>query len=177
VCSHLTDFEDSQVYNDMPIYEGSFNVKAPLQRVWDFHADPVSLPKVMTGPVKMDVVHVDRPLMPGGRIQTVMRVGPIKQRWNLTLKAREPMRFFTDEQIAGEGPMKVWKHTHGFEAVDGGTRIKDRLEYELPLGVLGKIAGALFGNLTMRMMFASRAKATRRLLETERAAPKALEAH
>jgi ligand-binding SRPBCC domain-containing protein len=153
----------------MPIYEGSFTVKAPLERVWEFHADPVSLPRVMTGPVKMDVVHVDRPLMPGGRIQTVMRIGPFKQRWNLTLKAREPMKFFTDEQIAGEGPMKVWKHTHAFEPVAGDesdTRIIDRLEYELPLGVLGRIAGALFGNLTMQMMFASRAKATRRLLES-----------
>jgi ligand-binding SRPBCC domain-containing protein len=152
----------------MPIYEGSFLVKAPLKRVWDFHADPVSLPKVMTGPVKMDVVHVDRPLMPGGRIQTVMRVGPVQQRWNLMLKAREPMKFFTDEQIAGEGPMRVWKHTHAFEAAgsdSNSTRVIDRLEYELPLGVLGKLAGALFGNLTMRMMFASRAKATQRLLE------------
>lgn len=152
----------------MPIYEGSFLVKAPLARVWEFHADPMALPRVMTGPVKMDVLHVDRPLMPGGRIETVMRVGPIKQPWNLMLKAREPMRYFTDEQIAGEGPMSVWKHTHAFEAVAGdpnSTRVIDRLEYELPLGVLGKMAGALFGNLTMRMMFASRAKATRRLLE------------
>ena len=156
----------------MPIYEGSFIVNAPLERVWAFHADPLALPKVMTGPVKMDVTHVDRPLMPGGRIQTIMRVGPIKQRWNLTLKAREDMKYFTDEQIAGEGPMKVWKHTHAFEPVsgdEGSTRVIDRLEYELPLGVLGKMAGALFGNLTMRMMFASRAKATQRLLEANEA--------
>jgi len=160
----------------MPVYEGSFILKAPLERVWEFHADPQTLPKVMTGPVKMDVTHVDRPLMPGGRILTTMRVGPFGRRWNLVLKAREPMKYFTDEQIAGEGPMKAWTHTHAFEPVDGGTWVIDRLMYELPLGVLGKIAGALFGNLTMRMMFASRAKATRRLLEAESAAPKTLEA-
>ena len=160
----------------MPIYEGSFIVKAPLERVWDFHADPMALPRVMTGPVKMDVLHVDRPLAPGGRIHTMMRVGPFKQRWNLMLKAREPMKFFTDEQIAGEGPMKRWTHTHAFEPAAGGTRVIDRLEYELPLGVLGKIAGALVGNLTMRIMFASRARATRRLLEAERTLPNTLEA-
>lgn len=158
----------------MPIYEDSFIVKAPLERVWEFHADPLALPKVMTGPVKMDVTHVDRPLMPGGRILITMRVGPFKQRWNLKLKAREPMKFFTDEQIAGEGPMKTWTHTHAFEPAQGGTRVIDRLDYELPLGVLGKIAGALFGNITMRMMFASRAKATRRLLEVESELPHAL---
>jgi ligand-binding SRPBCC domain-containing protein len=155
----------------MPHFEHSFIVKAPLERVWNFHADPTALPKVMTGPVQMDVLHVDRPLEPGSRIHTMMRVGPFRQRWNLRLKAREPMRFFTDEQIAGEGPMKTWQHTHAFAAEESGTRVIDRLDYELPLGVLGKIAGALFGNLTMRIMFASRAKATRRLLEMEIDAP------
>lgn len=161
----------------MPRFEHNFIVHAPLARVWDFHADPMALPKVMTGPLKMDVLHVDRPLMPGGRIYTVMRAGPIKQRWNLMLKAREPMQYFTDEQIAGEGPMKSWVHTHAFEPTEKGTRVIDRLDYELPFGVIGRIAGALFGNLTMRIMFASRAKATRRLLELkENASPKALEA-
>lgn len=161
----------------MPHFEHSFVVHAPLARVWEFHADPMALPKVMTGPVKMNVLHVDRPLLPGGRIHTVMRVGPIKQRWNLTLKAREPMQYFTDEQIAGEGPMRMWLHTHAFEPIENGTRVIDKLDYELPFGVIGKIAGALFGNLTMRMMFASRTKATRRLLETkEDNSSKALEA-
>ncbi len=161
----------------MPHFEHSFLVQAPLKRVWDFHADPMALPKVMTGPVKMDVLHVDRPLAPGSRIHTVMRIGPFKQCWNLTLKAREPMQYFTDEQIAGEGPMKTWSHTHAFAAEKNGTRVIDKLDYELPLGMLGKIAGALFGNITMRIMFASRARATRRLLEMEmNTPPKALEA-
>lgn len=155
----------------MPHFEHSFLIHAPLERVWEFHADPAALPKVMTGPVKMDVLHVERPLAPGSRIHTRMRVGPIQQRWNLTLKAREPMQFFTDEQIAGEGPMKVWVHTHAFAAEANGTRVTDRLDYELPLGVLGKIAGALFGNPVMRAMFASRAKATRRLLEIKADVP------
>lgn len=155
----------------MPHFEHSFIVRAPLERVWDFHADPVALPKVMTGPVKMEVLHVDRPLAPGSRIHTLMRVGPITQRWNLMLKAREPMQFFTDEQIAGEGPMKTWVHTHAFAPADNGTRVIDKLHYELPLGMLGKIAGALFGNFAMRIMFASRAKATRRRLEIEADTP------
>lgn len=159
----------------MPHFEHSFIVHAPLARVWEFHADPMALPKVMTGPVKMDVLNVDRPFIPGSQIHAVMSVGPFKQRWNLVLKAREPMEYFVDEQIAGEGPMKMWVHTHAFEPTENGTRVIDRFEYELPFGMIGKIAGALFGNLTMRIMFASRARATRMLLERNDTSPKALE--
>jgi ligand-binding SRPBCC domain-containing protein len=56
-------------------FEYAFVVRAPLERVWDFHDDPLALPKVMTGPVRMHVHHVDRPLNPGSRILMTMQVG------------------------------------------------------------------------------------------------------
>lgn len=149
-------------------FEYSFIVNAPLDKVWAFHDDPTALPKVMTGPVEMHVHHVDRPLQPGSRISMTMQVGPIRRRWNVRLCAREAPRFFTDEQIEGEGPFRRWRHTHAFEAIDAQrTRVIDRLEYEPPLGLLGKIGDALFGSVIMRGMFALRAQATRRWLESQ----------
>ncbi|MCS6848165.1 MAG: SRPBCC family protein [Anaerolineae bacterium] len=149
-------------------FEYSFVVNAPLDKVWAFHDDPTALPKVMTGPVKMHVHHVDRPLQPGSRILMTMQAGPIRRRWNVRLRAREAPRFFTDEQIEGEGPFRQWRHTHAFEVIDAQrTRVIDRLEYEPPFGLLGKIADALFGSIIMRGMFASRARATRRWLESQ----------
>lgn len=148
-------------------FENSFVVRAPLERVWQFHDDPAALPKVMTGPVKMRVHHVDRPLQPGSRALMTMQVGPIKVRWNVRLRERTPMHRFADEQIEGEGPFKRWVHVHEFEAVEGGTRVIDRLEYEPPLGWLGNLADRLFGGFVMKGMFASRARATKRLLETQ----------
>ncbi|MCS7062349.1 MAG: hypothetical protein RMN25_14485, partial [Anaerolineae bacterium] len=53
-----------------------------------------------------------------------------------------------------------------FEASDGLTRIIDRIEYELPFGILGKIAAWLGEALIMKVTFASRRAATRRALET-----------
>jgi ligand-binding SRPBCC domain-containing protein len=152
----------------MRVFEYSFVVNAPLEKVWQFHDDPMALPKVMTGPVKMEVQHVDRPLQPGSTIMMIMRVGPFQTRWNVRLRAKEAMRFFTDEQIEGQGPFKRWVHTHAFEPVPGApsaTKVTDRLEYEPPFGPLGKLGDALFGALVMNAMFASRAKATQRWLE------------
>lgn len=146
-------------------FEYAFVVRAPLARVWAFHDDPTSLPKVMTGPVRMHVHHVDRPLQPGSRVLMTMQLGPFKTDWNVRLRERVPMQYFTDEQIEGQGPFRRWVHTHAFEPVPDGTRVIDRLEYEPPLGLLGKIADAVFGGIVMQGMFASRAGATRRWLE------------
>jgi len=148
-------------------FEYAFVVNAPLEKVWAFHDDPTALPKVMTGPVKMHVHHVERPLQPGSRILMTMQIGPFRQRWNVQLREKVPPVFFTDEQIAGEGPFRQWRHTHAFEAIDAHrTRVIDRLEYELPFGLLGKIGDALFGRVVMQGLFAARAKATRRWLES-----------
>jgi ligand-binding SRPBCC domain-containing protein len=152
-------------------FEHTFVVNAPLEKVWAFHDDPSALPKVMTGPVKMHVHHVDRPLQPGSRILMTMQIGPFRRRWNVQLREKVPLVSFTDEQIAGEGPFRQWRHTHAFEAVDAHrTRVIDRLEYELPFGLLGKIGDALFGRIVMRGLFAARARATRRWLESQESA-------
>ena len=50
-------------------------------------------------------------------------------------------RQFCDEQI--KGPFKKWIHTHRFTPTeDGQSILEDSIEYELPLGALGR----LFGN-------------------------------
>ena len=45
---------------------------------------------------------------------------------------------FVDEQA--EGPYKLWRHQHTFEAAGRGTRVKDKVEYVLPFGPFGRLA-------------------------------------
>jgi ligand-binding SRPBCC domain-containing protein len=77
----------------------------------------------------------------------------------------QPEVQFIDQLLPGEGPFKIWRHTHAFEFAGGGTRVIDRIEYELPFGWLGRLAGALGGRLAMKVLFSFRQKATKRLLE------------
>ena len=49
---------------------------------------------------------------------------------------------FTDEMVAG--PFKMMKHRHVFEQKDGYTLMTDEFMYQSPLGILGKVADALF---------------------------------
>ncbi len=61
---------------------------------------------------------------------------PIK--WISRIKEYHPGKSFSDTQL--EGPFADWNHAHHFESKNGGTLIRDRIEYRLPLGVLGDLA-------------------------------------
>lgn len=149
----------------MAVVESSFCVRAPLETVWAFHNDPRALPRIMPRLFGLVVEDFDHPLRAGSRVRLSMGIGPLRQRWELCVIAHEPPRRFVDEQLAGRGPFRRWRHTHTFEPAGDGTRIIDRIEYELPFGLLGKIAAGVGGPLMMKMIFASRQTATRRALE------------
>jgi ligand-binding SRPBCC domain-containing protein len=59
-------------------------------------------------------------------------------RWKTVITSWQPPRQFCDVQV--KGPYKLWRHTHLFRAVPGGTMMSDRVEYELPCGPLGALA-------------------------------------
>ena len=63
--------------------------------------------------------------------------------WTMTSTITEwdrPRRF-VDEQR--RGPFKSFRHEHTFEPVDNGTRLVDHVEFEAPLGVLGRVVERL----------------------------------
>ncbi|MEO1860422.1 MAG: hypothetical protein ABGZ19_11040 [Verrucomicrobiales bacterium] len=62
--------------------------------------------------------------------------------WVTEIKADMPRIQFVDEQRGG--PYKFWHHLHQFEPTEGGTLIKDEINYALPLWLIGNIAHDLF---------------------------------
>ncbi len=50
--------------------------------------------------------------------------------------------YFVDEME--EGKFKTFKHEHFFEEINGVTFMKDKLQYETPFGIFGKLFDALF---------------------------------
>ena len=63
--------------------------------------------------------------------------------WTMTSTITEwdRPRCFVDEQR--KGPFKSFRHEHLFEPVEHGTRLLDHVEFEAPLGVLGRAAERL----------------------------------
>jgi len=63
--------------------------------------------------------------------------------WTMTSTITEwdRPRCFVDEQR--KGPFKSFRHEHLFEPVEHGTRLLDHVEFEAPLGLLGRAAERL----------------------------------
>lgn len=149
----------------MTVFHRSFTLNAPLDKVWQFHSDPVALTRITPKPVRVQIQDVDYPVVAGSKVIMRLLVGPIGVQWNSVISEHQPMSHFTDTQIKGQGPFKHWKHIHRFEQVDGRTVVSDHVEYELPLGILGRIADAVAGRAMIASMFSARARATQTLLE------------
>ena len=58
------------------------------------------------------------------------------------ISAHDAPHRFLDEQTAG--PFRRWWHEHRFEAVPGGTRMTDVVEFESPAGPIGRAVNAVF---------------------------------
>jgi ligand-binding SRPBCC domain-containing protein len=75
----------------------------------------------------------------------------IPLKWVTLIAEAEGPHRFVDTQV--QGPYKRWWHVHTFEAMEGGVLMKDRVEYELPLGPLGELAHAIFVKQRLKAIF------------------------
>lgn len=81
--------------------------------------------------------------------------------WLTEITHVEHHRFFVDEQRVG--PYAIWHHEHHFKKVAGGVEMTDIVTYKLPLGILGKLAHALFVGKQLDGIFEHRFKVVEEL--------------
>ena len=74
--------------------------------------------------------------------------------WKTEIVDWEPNQRFVD--IQRNGPYRTWVHTHSFESHNGGTVITDDIEYQLPFGLLGRIANTLVVHGDLKRIFGYR---------------------
>jgi ligand-binding SRPBCC domain-containing protein len=94
------------------------------------------------------------PMHPGARIDYRLRLWGVPVRWATQIERFEPPYLFTDIQL--RGPYRRWHHTHEFHEAEGGTEMRDRVEYEMPLGPVGLLAHRLFVRRSVEEIFAFR---------------------
>jgi ligand-binding SRPBCC domain-containing protein len=82
--------------------------------------------------------------------------------WRTRIEVFEPSRRFSDVQV--RGPYRRWHHLHEFHAIEDGTLVVDRIDYEVPLGPLGSLAHGLVVGRTLTRIFDHRRQQVARLL-------------
>jgi ligand-binding SRPBCC domain-containing protein len=138
---------------------------APLrvEEVFRFFEDPLNLARI-TPPELNFVVKTPGPIemRKGARIDYTIRWLGVRMNWQTLITDYQSGKSFVDEQL--RGPYKLWRHRHDFRSVDGASVISDRVEYELPFGILGRIAHRILVGRQLKRIFAYRQRAIARIL-------------
>ncbi|HET6668749.1 MAG TPA: SRPBCC family protein [Pyrinomonadaceae bacterium] len=90
-------------------------------------------------------------------------IGPIKTRWIAEHTVYQPPHLFEDVQI--KGPFRRWRHRHIITAHPEGATLRDEIEYEPPLGPLGKLVAPWLVEPRLRKLFEYRHQVTRQACE------------
>lgn len=132
---------------------------ATADAVFDWHERPGAFERLTPPREPVRVLRHEGGIRDGARVS--LRVGPwpFALRWELEHRDYQRGRSFTDVQISG--PFKYWKHVHRMIPEGPGCRLEDAIEYELPLGILGRLAGRLFVQPKLRRLFDYRHEVTR----------------
>jgi ligand-binding SRPBCC domain-containing protein len=140
-------------------------IAASPEVVFAFYESPGAFQRLAPPWERVEVIDGGDSLKPGSRVVLSVPLGPLRLRWIAEHTEYERGRLFADRQL--EGPFSCWYHRHLFlDDGQGGTLLRDEVEYEPPLGMLGRL---LAGNLLeskLRRMFDYRHEITRRILET-----------
>lgn len=136
----------------------------PLDEVFDFFADAGNLEAITPPELRFQILTpLPIAMHVGARIDYRLSLYAVPFTWKTRITAWEPGRRFIDEQESG--PFRVWIHEHRFEALSpSSTRIRDDVQYRLPLEPFGGIAHPLVRRKLDRI-FAYREERVRALME------------
>jgi ligand-binding SRPBCC domain-containing protein len=103
----------------------------PLEEVFPFFANAENLEAITPPGVGFRILSaLPIEMRQGALIDYQIRLHGFPLRWRTEITAWEPPHRFVDEQL--RGPYALWRHTHRFEAIPGGTRVTDEVEYAIP---------------------------------------------
>ena len=124
-----------------------------LEEAWEFFSSPQNLKAITPDYMGFDITSDPEDKMYQGMIITyiVSPVFKIPISWVTEITHVIEPHYFVDEQRFG--PYSFWHHKHYFKEVEGGVEMRDVLHYELPYGVLGRVAHWIFVKKRLEEIF------------------------
>jgi ligand-binding SRPBCC domain-containing protein len=90
----------------------------------------------------------------GTHIQYRLRLHGVRLHWLTEIAVWEPPYRFIDRQV--KGPYRQWLHEHVFTEQEGGTLMRDQVDYAVPGGLLEPLLQRLFVGPDIETIFAYR---------------------
>ncbi|MGH9774358.1 MAG: SRPBCC family protein [Candidatus Acidiferrales bacterium] len=134
-------------------------IQVSAEELFRWHAQPGALERLTPPWEPVEVLERAPNLYDGSRGVMLVHVGPFRVRWVFEHSGYIEGRQFRDVQLSG--PFRKWQHTHLF--IPDGPRacwLEDRIEYDFPLGFVGKILGGGFVRRKLERLFEYRHRTT-----------------
>ncbi len=129
--------------------------------LFDWHEAPRAFEQLTPPSEPVRVLRHDGGIRDGARVSLLVGPWPFSFRWELEHRDYQHGRAFTDVQLSG--PFRSWKHVH--RMIPEGPHacvLEDTIDYELPLGALGKLIGRSIMQRKLTRLFAYRHAVTLR---------------
>lgn len=141
-------------------------IEAQPESVFAFHELPDALKRLTPPWEKARVIEPAKDLQVGSTaIVETKLFGLLPVRWVARHTVYDPPRMFEDVQV--KGPFKLWRHRHIVEAHERGALLRDEVEYEPPLGLIGRAFAPVLILPRLRRLFDYRHRVTREWCEKE----------
>ena len=150
----------------MKIYYKEWTQHLPisLDEAWAFFSRPENLneltPKDMSFEILTDIK--GKPMYQG--MLTRYKIVPMNKLkmngWTETTHSRDRKDFNDEKRL---GTYDLWHHENHLQAVDGGTLMRDELDYAIPYGPIGQLANAIFVGNKVEVIFEFRNQAIEQL--------------
>ena len=128
-------------------------VTATLASSWDLLKNPANLDLITPEDLQFLIVSpVPQEMFNGLIIEYRIKIPWFGERtWVAEIKHIKEMHSFVDEQRLG--PYTFWYHYHQIDAEKGRIKLTDRVYYEVPYGIFGKIIHFFFIRKTLNRIF------------------------
>jgi len=139
-------------------------IPASADAVFDWHEAAGAFARLTPPWERVRVVRHEGGIRDGALVSLLVGPWPLSLRWELEHQDYQHGRSFTDVQRSG--PFRHWKHVHRMTPQGPDACVlEDTIEYELPFGVLGRLAGRSLVQRKLKRLFSYRHAVTLRAFE------------
>lgn len=135
-------------------------LELPVDRVelFDWHARPGAFERLSPSWERLEIQDRRGGIRDGGYLHMIMHRGPLRLAWHARHHGYVHGEKFEDS--IERGPFAHWHHTHGFEDTPAGARLRDRIEYALPLEPISWWLAGRYTQRELERMFRQRHERT-----------------
>ena len=149
----------------MPVIEFAVEIDAPVERVFDLSRSVLAH---LESTRRTGEVLVEGPqglLGLGDQVTWEARHLGLRQRLSARITEFDPPFYFRDSMV--RGALARFDHDHYFEERENRTIAREVFDYLSPLGLIGRLADALFLERYMRRFLLERATTIQRIAESD----------